>query len=117
MLSYLMHTYSLYNKDMFYHDYVNLIKKGIFTKKLTVKVSHDLYQSPDYFQMDELLTKEHRLIRKSVRNWVKKEISPIIEDACQKAKFPKEILKRIGEIGAVGPYIAGMDITGENAFK
>tara|TARA_B100001142_G_scaffold179806_2_gene179396 strand:+ start:62394 stop:62702 length:309 start_codon:yes stop_codon:yes gene_type:complete len=102
---------------MLYHDYVNLIKKGIFTKKLTVKVSQDLYQAPDYFQMDELLTEEHRLIQKSVRNWAKKEISPIIEDACQKAKFPKEILKGLGEIGAVGPYITGMDITGENTFN
>ncbi|MAW21382.1 MAG: hypothetical protein CMD16_03185 [Flavobacteriales bacterium] len=80
-------------------------------------MSQDLYQAPDYFQMDELLTEEHRLIQKSVRNWAKKEISPIIEDACQKAKFPKEILKGLGEIGAVGPYITGMDITGENTFN
>tara|TARA_B100001758_G_scaffold247879_1_gene268037 strand:+ start:14502 stop:15680 length:1179 start_codon:yes stop_codon:yes gene_type:complete len=68
-------------------------------------VSQDLYQAHDYFQMDELLTEEHRLIRKSVRNWAKKEISPIIEDACQKAKFPKEIIKGLGEIGAFGCYI------------
>ena len=34
--------------------------------------------------MDELLTDEHKLIRDSVREWVKKEVSPIIEDACQK---------------------------------
>ncbi len=68
-------------------------------------MSQDLYQAHDYFQMDELLTEEHRLIRKSVRNWAKKEISPIIEDACQKAKFPKEIIKGLGEIGAFGCYI------------
>ena len=36
---------------------------------------------------------------------MKKEISPIIEDACQKARFPNQILKGLGEIGAFGPYI------------
>ena len=72
---------------------------------LTKCMSQDLYQAPDYFQMDELLTEEHKLIRTTARDWVKKEISPIIEDACQKAEFPKQIIKGLGEIGAFGPYI------------
>ena len=65
----------------------------------------DLYQAPDYFLMDELLTEEHKLIRDAAREWVKREVSPIIEDACQKAEFPKQIIKGFGEIGAFGPYI------------
>ena len=65
----------------------------------------DLYQAPDYFLMDELLTEEHKLIRDAARDWVKREVSPIIEDACQKAEFPKQIIKGLGEIGAFGPYI------------
>ena len=68
-------------------------------------MSQDLYQAPDYFLMDELLTDEHKLIRDAAREWVKKEVSPIIEDACQKAEFPKQIIKGLGEIGAFGPYI------------
>jgi glutaryl-CoA dehydrogenase len=68
-------------------------------------MSQDLYQAPDYFLMDELLTEEHKLIRDTAREWVKKEVSPIIEDACQKAEFPKKIIKGLGEIGAFGPYI------------
>ena len=47
-------------------------------------MKQDLFQAPDYFNMDELLTDEHKLIREAAREWVKKEISPIIEDACQK---------------------------------
>ena len=43
-------------------------------------VKTDNFQSPDYFNVDELLTDEHKLIRDTVRNYVKKEISPIIED-------------------------------------
>ena len=68
-------------------------------------MSQDLYQSPDYFQMDELLTQEHKLIRNITREWVKRDISPIIEDACQKSEFPKQIIKGLGEIGAFGSYI------------
>ena len=78
-------------------------------------MKQDLFQAPDYFNMDELLTDEHKLIRESAREWVKKEISPIIEEACQKAEFPKQILSGLAEIGAFGPYIpqeyggAGLD--------
>jgi len=68
-------------------------------------VSQDLYQAPDYFQTDELLTEEHKLIRETTREWVKKSISPIIEDACQKAEFPKQIIKGLAKIGAFGAYI------------
>ena len=78
-------------------------------------MSQDLYQAPDYFLLDELLTEEHKLIRDTAREWVKREVSPIIEDACQKAEFPKQIVKGLGEIGGFGPYIpveyggAGLD--------
>lgn len=68
-------------------------------------MSQDLYQSPDYFQMDELLDQEHKLIRDTTREWVKQEISPIIEDACQKAEFPKQIIPGLAAIGGFGPYI------------
>jgi len=78
-------------------------------------MSQDLYQAPDYFLMDDLLTDEHKMIRDAAREWVKREVSPIIEDACQKAEFPKQIVKGLGEIGGFGPYIpaeyggAGLD--------
>ena len=78
-------------------------------------MKQDLFQAPDYFNMDELLSDEHKLIRESAREWVKKVISPIIEEACQKAVFPKQILPGLAEIGAFGPYIpqeyggAGLD--------
>ena len=65
----------------------------------------DLFQSPDYYFLDELLTDEHKLIRDSVRMWVKKEVSPIIEDYAQKAEFPRQLVKGLAEIGAFGPYI------------
>jgi glutaryl-CoA dehydrogenase len=65
----------------------------------------DRFTAPDYYQIDELLTEEQKLVRNSVREWVKREISPIIEEACQKAEFPKHLIKGLAEIGAFGPYI------------
>ncbi|RZL14139.1 MAG: acyl-CoA dehydrogenase family protein, partial [Pedobacter sp.] len=75
----------------------------------------DLYEAPDYYLLDELLTDEHKLIRSTTRDWVKKELSPIIEDFAQRAEFPKHLIKGLGEIGAFGPTIpveyggAGLD--------
>jgi glutaryl-CoA dehydrogenase len=65
----------------------------------------DLFQSPDYFALDELFTEEHKLIRETVRNYVKKHISPIIEDYAQRAEFPVQIVKELGELGCFGPTI------------
>lgn len=65
----------------------------------------DLFTHPDFYQIDDLLTEEHKLIRGTVRDWVKKNISPIIEDAAQQAKFPHHLLRGLGEIGAFGPQL------------
>lgn len=72
---------------------------------LTFDMQKDLYQHPDYYLVDELLTDEHKLIRDAVRAYVKKEISPIIEEYAQKAAFPKQIIKGLGELGCFGPFI------------
>src|SRR6187397_1198353 len=68
-------------------------------------MSQDLFQSPDYFLVDELLTEEQKFIRDTVRSYVKKEISPIIEDYSQRAEFPRHIVKQLGELGCFGPTI------------
>jgi glutaryl-CoA dehydrogenase len=65
----------------------------------------DLFQSPDYFLVGELLTEEHIMIRDAVRAYVKHEISPIIEDYAQRAEFPEQIVKQLGELGCFGPTI------------
>ncbi|MBS1496369.1 MAG: acyl-CoA dehydrogenase family protein [Bacteroidetes bacterium] len=68
-------------------------------------VKTDNFQSPDYFNVDELLSDEQKLVRESVRNYVKKEISPIIEDYAQKALFPEQIVPQLGGLGCFGPTI------------
>ncbi len=68
-------------------------------------LKQDIYEHPDFYQIDSLLTEEHKLIRSSIRDFVKREISPYIEDWAQRAHFPYEIVKKFGEIGAFGPTI------------
>lgn len=65
----------------------------------------DKFQAPDFYVLDELLSEEHILVRNSVREWVKKELSPIIEYYAQKSEFPRHIVKKLGEIGAFGPQL------------
>jgi glutaryl-CoA dehydrogenase len=75
----------------------------------------DLFQAPDYYNLDDLLTEEHKLVREAARDWVKRDVSPIIEEYAQRAEFPKQIISGLAEIGAFGPYIpeeyggAGLD--------
>ena len=75
----------------------------------------DLFEAPDYYALDDLLSPEHLLVRDAARAWVKRAVSPIIEKHAQEATFPTEIIKGLAEIGAFGPYIpenyggAGLD--------
>ena len=75
----------------------------------------DLFQAPDYYHLDDLLTEEHKLVRDAARDWVKRDVSPIIEEYAQKSEFPTQIINGLAEIGAFGPYIpeqyggAGLD--------
>ena len=75
----------------------------------------DLFEAPDYYNLDDLFSEEHKLVRDAARQWVKRDVSPIIEEFAQKAEFPKQIIGGLAEIGAFGPYIpeeyggAGLD--------
>jgi alkylation response protein AidB-like acyl-CoA dehydrogenase len=86
----------------------------IFVIKPT-KMKPDLFQAPDYYNLDDLLSDEHKMVRDAAREWVKRDVSPIIEEAAQDAKFPKSLISGLAEVGAFGPYIpeeyggAGLD--------
>ena len=65
----------------------------------------DVFQHPDYYLLDELLSDEHKMVRDATRDWVKRSVSPIIEDYAQRAAFPEHLVKEMGEVGLFGPYI------------
>ncbi len=92
----------------------NTLQGGGSGSKSTGK---DNFESPDFYQLDELLNDEQKLIRSSMRDFVKLEISPYIEEWSQQAVFPESIVRKFGEIGAFGPTIpvvyggGGLDYT------
>ncbi len=75
-----------------------------------------MYNPPDYYRVDDLLTDEHKLIRDSVRSWVERKVLPVVDDYAQKHKpLPISFIREMGELGALGPFIpekyggAGLD--------
>ena len=70
-----------------------------------IKKGQDIYDHPDFYNLDDLYSEEHLLVRDSVRSYVKRELSPIIEDCAQKNYFPSHIVKQLGEVGCFGPQI------------
>ncbi|MGJ1433532.1 acyl-CoA dehydrogenase family protein [Sphingobacterium spiritivorum] len=69
----------------------------------------------DYFQIDELLSEEQLMIRNTVREFVNKEIRPVVDEAAQQHNDIPGLMQKLGAIGALGPYIpqeyggAGLD--------
>lgn len=65
----------------------------------------DLYEYHDYYAIDDLLSEDHLLARDAVREWVKQEVSPIIEDYANRAACPVHLFKGLAEVGAFGPSL------------
>jgi len=61
--------------------------------------------SPDFYALDELFSDEQKLVRQTVRDFVNTEIRPHIDDAAQRAEFPRHLVRRFGEVGLFGPTI------------
>jgi hypothetical protein len=78
-------------------------------------MNHKNYQAVDYFNIDELLGDDHKIIRSSIRDWVNRRVKPIIEKAALEHRFPHGLMREMGDLGALGPYIpeqyggAGLD--------
>ncbi len=83
------------------------MSEGTFGSDKTLKTDDKAHFWPktDFYHIDDLLSEEQILVRDSVREFVKKEISPIIEECCQKSQFPTHIVPKMGEMGIFGPTI------------
>ena len=65
----------------------------------------DHFEYHDYYNIDDLLSEDHLLAREAVREWVKQEVSPIIEDYANRAACPVHLFKGLAEVGAFGPSL------------
>ncbi len=60
------------------------------------------FKGVDYYNIENLLTEEERLIRNTVREFTDKEVLPIIEEYYIKGTFPTQLVRRMGELGLLG---------------
>lgn len=72
----------------------------------------EAYNPPDFYNIDELLSEEQRMIQNSVRQFVTNEIIPYIEDWFIAGEFPKQLIPQIAEMGLLGSTIKGYGCAG-----
>jgi glutaryl-CoA dehydrogenase len=63
------------------------------------------YKGLDYFNLDDLLSEEEKMVRQTVRDFVNEEVLPIIEHHNQAMTFPKELIPKMASLGMFGPTL------------
>src|SRR6266404_7037098 len=71
-----------------------------------------LFRGVDYMEIDSLLSDDEKLVRQSAREFVEKEIVPIIDEHAREGKFPKHLVKQFGELGFLGASLHGYGCAG-----
>jgi glutaryl-CoA dehydrogenase len=61
----------------------------------------------DYFQIRDELTEHETAYLYRTRAFVEAEVLPVIGDYWERAEFPWELARRLGELGLVGDGIEG----------
>jgi len=69
----------------------------------------------DLLGLERLLTDEERLIRDSVRGFVRSRVLPGLEEWFEKGEFPKEMAREIGDLGLLGMHLQGYGCAGASA--
>src|SRR5437868_393903 len=70
------------------------------------------FESPDFLQLDELLTNEERQLRERVRTFVNERFLPIAGHCYRTGTFPLELVPELGRLGAFGATIHGYGCAG-----
>ncbi|PDH43863.1 MAG: acyl-CoA dehydrogenase [Rhodothermaeota bacterium MED-G18] len=65
----------------------------------------DNFRSPDFYSIDTLFNEEQLLVRNAVREWVKENVSPIIEECALSGSFPDHLILKLAEIGGFGGFL------------
>jgi glutaryl-CoA dehydrogenase len=65
------------------------------------------FRGVDFIEFDSLLSEDERLVRDSTRKWVEENIIPIIEQCNREGKFPRDLVKPMGELGFYGANLKG----------
>ncbi len=74
----------------------------------------DLLKDLDFFNLDEMLGHEERMVRDTVRQFVQREVLPTIERHFADETFPKELVPQMAELGFFGANLKGYGCAGMN---
>src|SRR3984893_6200837 len=69
----------------------------------------------DLFAVDDLLGDDERLIRDTVRAFVRAQALPVIPDHFEAGTFPRELIPGIAELGLLGMHLHGYGCAGASA--
>lgn len=69
----------------------------------------------DFYNVDHLLTEDERLVRDTVRSFVRGRVLPVIGDAFEDGVFPRQLVPEIAEMGLLGMHLEGYGCAGLSA--
>lgn len=72
------------------------------------------FQGVDFLQFDSLLSDDELLVRRNTRLFVDDKLIPIIEQCNRDGRFPRELVRPMGELGFYGATIEGYGCAGMN---
>jgi glutaryl-CoA dehydrogenase len=68
--------------------------------------------SLDLFSVEDLYTDEERMVRDTVRAWVRERVLPHIEEWAWEARFPRELVPEMAELNLFGATLNEYDLPG-----
>jgi glutaryl-CoA dehydrogenase len=71
----------------------------------------------DFLQIDDMLDAEERLLRDTVRQYVADRVTPNIGDWFDEGRFPRELIKEMGDMGLLGMHLDGYGCAGTTAVQ
>jgi glutaryl-CoA dehydrogenase len=71
----------------------------------------------DYLDFDSLLTEQERLVRQTARQFVDQSAIPLMRDAFNAGKFPKQLIPQMAELGFFGANLEGYGCAGMNNIE
>ncbi|HEY8325844.1 MAG TPA: acyl-CoA dehydrogenase family protein, partial [Ktedonobacterales bacterium] len=69
----------------------------------------------DLYNIDHLLTQEERLVRDTVRSFVRERVLPIIGEHFEAGTFPRELIPEVAQMGLLGMHLEGYGCAGLSA--
>ena len=71
----------------------------------------------DFLGLDALLGDEERMIRDTVRTWVRERVLPGIAGWFDRGEFPLEVAKELAGMGLLGMHLSGYGCAGTNSVS